>query len=106
LRSFIETREWCFAKTMPQWPHEYTVRKFQDPKEEQALFEEVVAFIRPHGERRTFEPTGKSSVYFDIDGRQYWTMGAPIEETIIINRAWLDWRERLARGERAESVET
>jgi len=21
---------------------------------------------------------------------------APIEETVIINRAWLDWRERLA----------
>ena len=40
---------------------------------------------------------------FDIDGRQYWTMGAPIEETIIINRAWLDWQERLARGEGAES---
>ena len=68
------------------------------PKDEQALFEQAVVFIRTYGERRTFEPTGKSSVYFDIDGRQYWTMGAPIEETIIINRAWLDWRERLARG--------
>ena len=90
---------------MPQWPHEYTVRKSEDPKEEQALFEETVEFIRAQGERRTFEPTGKISIYFDIDGRQYWTMGAPIKETIIINRAWLDWRERLARGEGAESVE-
>ena len=90
---------------MPQWPHEYTVRKFQDPKEEQAQFEQPVAFVRAHGERRTFEPTGRSSIYFDIDGRQYWTMGAPIEETIIINRAWLDWGEQLARGERAKSVE-
>ena len=68
-------------------------------------FEQAVAFIRANGERRMFEPTGRSSVYFDIDGRQYWTMGAPIEETIIINRAWLDWRERLARGEGADSVE-
>jgi hypothetical protein len=25
-------------------------------------------------------------------------MGAPVEETIIINRAWLNWREQLARG--------
>jgi len=24
--------------------------------------------------------------YFDEDGLVYWTMGAPIEETIIINR--------------------
>ena len=98
-RNFIETRHWCFAKTMPQWPHEYTVRKFEDPKEEQTLFEQAVAFIRTRGECRTFEPTGKSSVYFDIDGRQYWTMGASVEETIIINRAWLDWRERVARGD-------
>ena len=102
-RKFIETRQWVFAKTMPQWPHEYTVRQFQDPKEEQVEFEEAVAFIRAHGERRTFQPTGKSSIYFDTDGRQYWTMGAPIRETEIINRAWLDWRERLARGEGAES---
>ena len=102
-RRFIEERQWNFAKTMPQWPHEYTVRKFQDPKDEQTQFEQAVAFIRANGESRIFKPTGRSSVYFDIDGRQYWTMGAPIEETIIINRAWLDWQERLARGEGAES---
>jgi hypothetical protein len=98
-KKFIVTRHWRYAKTMPQWPHEYTVRRFDDPQEDQAQFEEAVAFIRANGECRKFEPTGKSSVYLDIGGRQYWTMGAPVEETIIINRAWLDWRERLARGE-------
>ena len=102
-RRFIDARQWVFAKTMPQWPHECTVRKFEDPQNEQAQFEKAVDFIRAHGEPRVFEPTGRSSVYFDIDGRQYWTMGAPIEETVIINRAWLDWRQRLARGEGAES---
>jgi hypothetical protein len=104
LRKFIESRQWVFAKTMPQWPHEYTVRKFQDSKDEQAQFEQAVAFIRAHGEPRTFAPTGRRAVYFDIDERQYWTMGAPIEETVIINRAWLDWRERLARGEKLFEV--
>ena len=98
-KEFISTRSWRYAKTMPQWPHEYATRRFDDPHQEQAVFEEAVAFIRANGERRKFEPTGKISVYLDIDGRQYWTMGAPIEETIIINRAFLDWRERLARGE-------
>lgn len=97
-RNFIGIRQWRYAKTMPQWPHEYTVRRYEDPEKDQALFEEAVGFIRTHGESREFEPTGKSAVYFDIDGRQYWTMGAPIEETIIINRARLDWRERLALG--------
>lgn len=98
-KKFIGTRHWRFAKTMPQWPHEYSVRQFDDPPEDQALFEEAVSFIRAQGERRWFEPTGRSSVYLDIDGRQYWTMGAPIKETTIINRAWLDWRERLVRRE-------
>ena len=98
-RSFIDKHRWRFAKTMPQWPHEYTVRRFDDPLEHQVLFEEAAAFIRALGVCRKFEPTGKRSVYLDVDGRQYWTMGAPIKQTIIINRSWLDWRERLARGE-------
>jgi hypothetical protein len=98
-KKFIGMRRWRFAKTMPQWPHEYTVRRFDDPQEDQALFEEAVVFIRARGRRRNFKPTGKSSVYLDVDGRQYWTMGAPVGATIIINRAWVDWRERLARGE-------
>ena len=98
-RAYIGSVRWQFAKTMPQWPHEYTVRRFEDPQEQQALFERAVEFIRANGECRKFEPTGRMSVYLDIDERQYWTMGAPVEKTIIINRAWLDWRERLARGD-------
>ena len=98
-RVLVGNRRWRYARTMPQWPHEYTVRRFNDPQEQQDLFEEAVKFIRSHGESRIFAPTGRSSIYLDVDGRQYWTMGAPVEETIIINRAWLDWRERLARSE-------
>jgi hypothetical protein len=98
-RAFVGKRSWRYARTMPQWPHEYTVRRVNDPREEQDLFEEAVEFIRSHGESRIFAPTGRSSDYLDVDGLQYWTMGAPVEETIIINRAWLDWRERLARNE-------
>jgi hypothetical protein len=83
-RNFIGISHWRYAKNMPQWPHEYTVRRYEDPEEDQTLFEAAVAFIRSHGDSRKFEPTGKIAVYFDIDGRQYWTMGAPIEKTIII----------------------
>jgi hypothetical protein len=98
-RWFVGKRDWRYAKTMPQWPHEYTVRRFDDSQDAQALFEAAVRLIRTQGESRIFAPTSRTSVYLDVDGRQYWTMGAPIEETIIINRAWLDWKERLARGE-------
>ena len=98
-KRFVGKRSWRYAATMPQWPHEYTVRRFDDPQAEQDLFEAAVNLIRAQGEPRVFAPTGKTSIYLDVDGRQYWTMGASVEETIIINRAWLDWRERLARGE-------
>jgi len=31
---------------------------------------------------------GKTTyTYLDIDGWQYWTMGAPLDKTILINRA-------------------
>lgn len=30
--------------------------------------------------------TTKLITYFDEDGRVYWTMGAPIEDTTIVNR--------------------
>ena len=98
-KRFVRKRSWRYAATMPQWPHEYTVRRFDDPQDEQGLFEAAVNLIRAQEEPRVFVPTGKTSIYLDVEGRQYWTMGAPVEETIVINRAWLDWRERLARGE-------
>ena len=98
-RNFVGARHWRYAMTMRQWPHEYTVRRYDDPIEDQILFEGAVAFIRAHGECRRFEPTGKCYDYLDVDGRQYWTMGAPVEQTVILNRAWWDRMERPARGE-------
>lgn len=81
--TFIEGSRWIFAKTMPQIPHEYTLRKHAD----EAEFEAAVAFIREHGYRARW---GRyNHTYFDVDGWQYWTMGAPVGETILINRAEL-----------------
>ena len=68
---------------MPHAPHEYTVRAW-DPGG-QANFEEAVRLIRQHGEVRTFG--GRGYVYLDVDGWSYWTMGAPVGETTIVNRA-------------------
>ena len=38
----MDAEEWTFAKTMPEWPHEYLVRKRVDAR----LFEHLVTFIR------------------------------------------------------------
>ena len=78
--NFIETEKWTFAKTMPEWPHEYLVRERVDEQ----LFLKTVEYIRKFGYEGKFY--SKPIVYFDHNGYTYWTMGAPIEETIIINR--------------------
>ena len=80
LREFISAVKWTFAKTMPRWPHEYIVRERVDEN----LFVQLVRYIRANGYQGNFYK--KDITYYDDDGRVYWTMGAPIEETIIINR--------------------
>jgi hypothetical protein len=65
---------------MPTWPHEYIVRERVDA----ALFVGLVEHIRAHGYEGKFYT--KPITYFDEDGMVYWTMGAPVEETIIVNR--------------------
>ena len=65
---------------MPKWPHEYIVRNQVDEER----FVELVQHIRSFGYEGRFY--SKSITYFDFDEMTYWTMGAPIEETIIINR--------------------
>lgn len=82
LRRFIATSKWKFAVTMRDTPHEYTLRR---ETQDEAGFEQFVMYIRHHGYQQTFG--GVAYTYLDIDGWQYWTMGAPLEETILINRA-------------------
>jgi hypothetical protein len=80
LRVFVEQEKWTYAKTMPEWPHEYLVRDRVD----KARFLAIVKHIRAHGFEGRFYT--KPITYFAEDGMIYWTMGAPIEETTIINR--------------------
>ena len=80
LRDFIDRETWTFAKTMPDWPHEYLVRERVD----EDLFVAMVEHIRAYGDEGRFYK--KRITYFADNGMIYWTMGAPVEETIIINR--------------------
>lgn len=80
LNNFINRVEWTYAKTMPKWPHEYIVRKNVDER----LFLDLVKYIRANGYLGTFYH--KPITYLDHDGMVYWTMGAPFDETIIVNR--------------------
>ena len=44
--------------------------------------------IRTYGYIRRYK--GYDYTSYDIDGWYYWTMGAPVEETILINRAQIE----------------
>ncbi len=80
LRDFVDSAEWTFAKTMPEWPHEYIVRGRVD----EDLFVQLVRHIRQHGfEGRFYQ---RVLTYFAEDGLLYWTMAGAVEETTIINR--------------------
>ena len=94
LRDFVNREAWTYAKTMPQWPHEYIVRERVD----EDLFVKLVKHIRTHGYEGNFYR--RKIIYYDEDGLTYWTMGAPVEETIIINRCKKEntYEVRLAEG--------
>jgi hypothetical protein len=82
-RAFVARAPWRFAKTMPDIPHEYTVRG-QTLDDE---FDQFVLLIRRDGYKRRFGKT--TYIYLNIDGHRYWTMGAPVDATTVINRALL-----------------
>ncbi len=84
---FIADRVWTFAKTMPQWPHEYTVRR---RNEEDPEFCFAVLLIRQTGMKLRFKPTNSRFVYLPQGPHMYWTMGWPLDRTIILNRCLYD----------------
>jgi hypothetical protein len=80
---------------MPVWPHEYIVRARVDSR----LFSLLVLHIRAHGYAGRFYQL--RIIYYDEGGLVYWTMGDPVEKTLIINRCKKadSYEARLARGD-------
>lgn len=78
----LDGKKWTFAKTMPKFPHWYIKREYFTDEQK---FEDLVQFIRDNGtERRWFRA---KYIYYTYNGYDYWTMGAPIHKTKIINKA-------------------
>lgn len=72
---------WIFAKTMPDNPHWYTLRREWLHDDD---FIETVQFIRRHGYQEIYG--GRPYTMLNVNDYKYWTMGAPLHETILINR--------------------
>ena len=85
IKEYIANVKWQYAKTMPEHPHEYTVKEWNLDKVD--MFDKFVEFIRKEGYDEYFYR--RKMRYYDIGGYKYWTMGAPLEATILINRAKL-----------------
>lgn len=86
LRGMIVRCQWTFAKTMPWCPHEYIVRGKCPLSETE--FRYFIDMQRSYGK---VERWGKYiTPYLYIDDYKYWTMGAPVEETIVMNRARIE----------------
>ena len=86
INSFIEGHEWRFARTVAHMPHSYVVKaKCRSTSE----FERFVMHIRRHGYKQRFGKSTYTYMDWPVDGvvHQFWTMGAPLDITIIINRA-------------------
>lgn len=86
LKEFINNTPWTFAKTYADtWPHHYIVRD----KVDENLFVKLVKHIRRFGYEGRFYKM--KITYFEEDGLVYWTMGDPIDKTVIINRCPKEW---------------
>lgn len=81
-RNYIAMVHWQFVRRMPQWPHEYTVREWRQDLEDDFLA--LVALIRERGVVKAWPADSPRPRYhhgyLEIDGWEYWSMGAPIED--------------------------
>lgn len=76
-------KKWIFAKSMPTSPHWYTLRKEWGDDNQ---FNDCVTYMRHNSYVEYFHK--KPFQMININGMKYWTMGAAVESTILINRTF------------------
>jgi hypothetical protein len=88
LSRFVASQQWHFAKTMPQWPHWYCLKK---EAQDEGLFEAFVRHIQSEGYEAEFRPEKREAWarrrYLDLGEFHYWTMDQDVSSTSLINRA-------------------
>jgi hypothetical protein len=81
---FINSEKWRFASTMRHIPHWYIVKE----KVDQELFVELETHIRHYGRLGIWHNSYLHWYWKPRDhGFYYWTMGWPIGESAVVNRA-------------------
>lgn len=81
IQNIIDSFTWTFAKTMPENPHWYIVKKYVNPENYEKLF----LFIFENHSIEWFE--GLSYKVVQLGEYKYWIMDDDINKSYIINRA-------------------
>ena len=85
VQRWLECQRWIFARSRPYNPHEYCLRREAGDPE---LGEKVVEHLREFG--HPYPWWGTVYMQYVCGSHAYWTMGAPLAETEVINRKSLE----------------
>ena len=85
-RGYRDECRWQAAKSGP--PHEYTIRNWRPGADDDFLT--AASGVREFGYEQNFYQS--RYVYFDLDAMKYWTMGEPLNETVVLNRTSVENR--------------
>jgi len=108
LQQFITNHRWQWAKTYAEKsPHYYIVVSWLSNNDRNTFYW-MVRYIRSHGFRAHY--FNWEGTYLSLGSCYYWTMGAPVRETTVINRTkhgWYDLKDGywwLKKGWKDEEV--
>jgi hypothetical protein len=83
IQILLESQQWKFAKTMPEIPHWYSLRKDWSRDDDFVL---VAEYILSNGVTGKFQL--RTYIYLFSGAFKYWIMEESVtQETILINRA-------------------
>lgn len=95
ITSFIQGHAWKFAKTMPRSPHWYIAK---EKCRSAAEFEGMVLHICKFGFKEMYQGWHYTVFVWQTPDQdepwKYWTMGYPLDQTIIINRTYVNSGKR------------
>ena len=96
-KDFIARRKWREAVTYRKTaPHEYTVREWEVGTQANRDFDQFTIYVRRFGYADVFYKI--RHIYWAVAEFKYWTMGWPVEQTTVINRARVDAPEPWKRS--------
>lgn len=91
-RNFIAQRTWREAVTYRKTaPHEYTIRSWMIGAQANQDFDQFTICVRRFGYADFFYKI--RHIYWEVDEFKYWTMGWPVDQTVVINRTRVDGPE-------------